>query len=52
VKTADIENTSINSKIIEDCIVMRLKTWQFPLPQGGVDVKVSYPFVLRRAGQG
>ncbi|RYZ78956.1 MAG: AgmX/PglI C-terminal domain-containing protein [Proteobacteria bacterium] len=43
---------SMNSKIIEDCIVMRLKTWQFPLPQGGVDVKVSYPFVLRRAGQG
>ncbi|WP_413287513.1 AgmX/PglI C-terminal domain-containing protein [Bdellovibrio sp. HCB337] len=52
VKVASVDNTTINSKAIEDCIVMRLKTWQFPLPQGGVDVKVSYPFVLRRAGQG
>jgi hypothetical protein len=52
VKVAHIDNSTMNSKAIEDCIVMRLKTWQFPLPQGGVDVKVSYPFVLRRAGQG
>ncbi len=52
VKAASIGSSSMNSKIVEDCIVMRLKTWKFPLPQGGVDVKVSYPFVLRRAGQG
>jgi hypothetical protein len=52
VKAASVGNSSLNSKIVEDCIVMRLKTWKFPLPQGGVDVKVSYPFVLRRAGQG
>ncbi|MGZ3745467.1 MAG: AgmX/PglI C-terminal domain-containing protein, partial [Pseudobdellovibrionaceae bacterium] len=52
IKTAQIENSTLASKAIEDCILMRLKTWQFPLPQGGVDVKVAYPFVLRRAGQG
>lgn len=52
VKVAGIESTTINSKMIEDCLVMRLKTWKFPLPEGGVDVKVSYPFVLRRSGQG
>lgn len=52
VKTAQVENSTIHSKAIEDCILMRLKTWQFPLPLGGVDVKVAYPFVLRRAGQG
>jgi hypothetical protein len=52
VKTAGIDSTTMASKIVEDCITMRLKTWKFPLPQGGVDVKVSYPFVLRRAGQG
>lgn len=52
VKAASIESTTLNSKMIEDCMVMRLKTWQFPLPEGGVDVKVSYPFVLRRSGQG
>jgi len=52
VKVASIGSSSMASKIVEDCIVMRLKSWKFPLPQGGVDVKVSYPFVLRRAGQG
>lgn len=52
VKAAGIDSSTMGSKIVEDCIVMRLKTWKFPLPQGGVDVKVSYPFVLRRAGQG
>lgn len=52
VKTASVANSSLGSKIVEDCIVLRLKSWKFPLPQNGVDVKVSYPFVLRRAGQG
>lgn len=52
VKAAGIENTTMNSKSVEDCIVLRLRSWKFPLPKGGVDVKVSYPFVLRRTGQG
>ena len=52
VKVADVENTTLNSKAVEDCLIMRLKSWKFPLPEGGVDVKVSFPFVLRRTGQG
>jgi hypothetical protein len=52
VKTAGIGSTSLNSKAVEDCILLRLKSWKFPLPENGVDVKVSYPFVLRRSGQG
>lgn len=52
VTLAKMASSSLNSKVIEDCIVLRLKSWKFPLPQGGVSVKVSYPFVLRRAGQG
>lgn len=52
VKIAGVESTTLNSKTVEDCILLRLKSWKFPMPAGGVDVKVSYPFVLRRAGQG
>lgn len=52
VKVAGVDNSSLGSKIVEDCIVARLKGWKFPLPENGVDVKVSYPFVLRRTGQG
>jgi hypothetical protein len=52
VKTALVDSTTLNSKLVEDCILLRLRTWKFPLPAGGSDVKVSYPFVLRRTGQG
>lgn len=52
VKTSSINNTTLNSKIVEDCIMNRLRSWKFPLPEGGVDVKVSYPFLLRRVGRG
>lgn len=50
VKVAGIESTTVNSKVIEDCILARLKSWKFPLPQGGVDVSVSFPFMLNRRG--
>lgn len=52
VKVAGVDSTTLNSKAVEDCILLRLRSWKFPLPDGGVDVKVSYPFVLRRSGQG
>jgi len=52
VKIADVENTTLNSQQIEQCILARLKSWKFPLPDGGVDVKVSYPFSFRRTGNG
>lgn len=45
-----IGGTTLNAKSVEDCITMRLRSWKFPLPQGGVSVKVSYPFVLKRVG--
>jgi hypothetical protein len=52
VKLADVENTTLNSKQIEECVLLRLKSWKFPLPDGGVDVKVSYPFSFKRTGNG
>lgn len=50
VSAAHVDSTSLNSKAVEDCMVMRLKTWKFPVPEGGVDVRVKYPFKLERAG--
>ncbi len=50
VSKANITNTSLHSKLVENCITGRLKTWKFPNPRGGVIVKVNYPFVLRRVG--
>jgi hypothetical protein len=52
VKTASVDNTTLNSQMVEECIVRRLRSWKFPMPQAGADVKVTFPFMLRRAGQG
>ena len=52
VSAAGLKSTTLYSKLVEDCILLRLRTWKFPLPEGGVDVKVSYPFLLRRLGRG
>lgn len=48
VSTANVNNSSLAHPPVENCIRDRLKTWKFPTPQGGVNVKVNYPFVLRR----
>ncbi|MBL7543334.1 MAG: AgmX/PglI C-terminal domain-containing protein [Bdellovibrionaceae bacterium] len=48
VTTAQVNNSSLSHAPVENCIRDRLKTWKFPQPQGGVNVKVNYPFVLRR----
>ena len=52
VRTAGIDNSTMNSSMVESCVVNRMKSLKFPLPEGGVDVKVSYPFMFRRTGQG
>lgn len=52
VRTAGIDNSTMNSSVVESCVVNRMKSLKFPLPEGGVDVKVSYPFMFRRTGQG
>jgi TonB family protein len=52
VKAASISQSTLRNTSVEECIVQRLRSWKFPLPDGGVDVKVTYPFTLRRAGQG
>lgn len=52
VQAASLESSTLGSKIVEECLVMRLKSWKFPRPEGGAIVKVSYPFMFRRTGQG
>lgn len=42
--------STLDSKKVQDCINQRMMTWEFPKPKGGVNVKVSYPFMLRPVG--
>jgi len=52
VSSASVASSSLKSASVEGCITSHLKTWQFPKPVGGVNVKVTYPFVLKRLNQG
>lgn len=48
VTLAQVNNSSMGHPPVENCIRDHLRSWKFPKPQGGVNVKVNYPFVLRR----
>ena len=44
---ARVQRSSLNDRPVEDCISQKMMNWKFPQPRGGVNVKVSYPFMLR-----
>jgi outer membrane biosynthesis protein TonB len=52
VASAGVASSSLGSAQVESCITNHLKTWKFPHPIGGVNVKVQYPFVLKRMNHG
>lgn len=47
VNYARVSRSSLGDKDVEDCISMRMMNWKFPNPRGGVNQKVTYPFMLR-----
>ena len=47
VRSTKIRKTSLRSASIEGCMQKKIKNWKFPKPHGNVDVKVTYPFMLR-----
>lgn len=48
ITTAKVAQSSLGSKMVENCMLARMKTWQFPRPVGNVNVDVLYPFELTR----
>jgi hypothetical protein len=45
-----VQNSTMNNSEVEQCIAGAVRRWEFPKPQGGGIVIVSYPFVLKAAG--
>lgn len=45
-----VQNSTMGNPTVEQCIAGAVKRWEFPKPQGGGIVQVSYPFVLKAAG--
>lgn len=51
VNTARVSQSSMGERELGECLVGRLKTWQFPHPRGGVNVAVNYPFIFKTLGR-
>ncbi len=51
VKSAEVTTSTLSDPKLDDCVVRRLVTWKFPLPKGGVDVNVTYPFIFKTLGR-
>ena len=46
-----VQASTMNSPPVEMCIAQAVRRWEFPKPQGGGIVVVTYPFVLKAAGE-
>lgn len=47
VMSQKIGNSTLKSAMVEGCVLRRLAGWKFPLPRGGTQVHVSYPFLFK-----
>lgn len=47
VSTDSVKKTTMNNKPVENCILAKIKGWNFPKPKGGGQVIVSYPFLFK-----
>jgi len=50
VKSTEVKSSTLPDPRLDDCILRRLTTWKFPLPRGGIDVAVTYPFIFKTLG--
>ncbi|WP_413584079.1 TonB family protein [Bdellovibrio sp. HCB274] len=48
ITTARVAQSSLRSAMVENCMLSKMKNWQFPKPVGKVNVDVLYPFELMR----
>jgi TonB family protein len=42
-----VDGSTLQSSMVEGCIMRRMANWKFPEPKGGTQVHVSYPFLFK-----
>ena len=47
VASTEVRSSNLGDARLEDCIIRKLTTWKFPMPKGGIEVPVTYPFVFK-----
>jgi hypothetical protein len=50
VTESHTQETTLRDKSVESCVAARIKTWRFPIPKGGGEVFVTYPFIFTPGG--
>jgi hypothetical protein len=50
VTEAHTQESTLHDKTVETCVANKIKTWRFPIPKGGGEVFVTYPFILTPGG--
>lgn len=46
VQSASVQDSTLGSAAVESCIAARVRQWEFPAPDGGGVVAVTYPFTF------
>jgi hypothetical protein len=50
VTEAHTQESSLHDHTVETCVAAKIKTWRFPIPKGGGEVFVTYPFIFTPGG--
>jgi hypothetical protein len=50
VDKTDVIEQSVNNTKLTDCMLQRIKRWEFPKPAGGGVVNVTFPWIFKAAG--
>ena len=50
VTEAHTQESSLHDRTVEACVASKIKTWRFPIPKGGGEVFVTYPFIFTPGG--
>lgn len=50
VTESHTQETTLRDKAVESCVAAKIKTWRFPIPKGGGEVFVTYPFIFTPGG--
>ena len=50
VTEAHTQESTRHDTSVEQCVASKIKTWRFPIPKGGGEVFVTYPFIFTPGG--
>lgn len=50
VTEAHTQESTLRDPSVESCVAAKIKTWRFPIPKGGGEVFVTYPFIFTPGG--